>query len=81
MKSEQFNHLTLIHNLENSRKIGKNRKFWESFSWRGGGGSPISKSKWQNSDQKVISLFVKTKNASKDLKYKISHIIFFKIGV
>ena len=34
-----------------------------------------------NSDQKVISLFVKTKNASKDLKCKISHIIFFKIGV
>ena len=59
-------------------KIGENKKFWEFFSLREGG-SPIPKSKCQNSDQKV-NIFVKTKNAPEDLKCKINHHFFWKQG-
>ena len=59
-------------------QIGENKKFWEFFSLRGGGGSPIPKSICQNSDQKV-NIFVKTKNDPKGLKCKINHI-FVVVG-
>ena len=55
----------------------KNRKFWGGFpipkseNRRFLAGSPIPKSK---SDQKV-KIFVKTINASADLKCKINHIL------
>ena len=42
----------------------------------GGGGSPIPKSICQNGYQKV-NIFMKTKNAPKDLKCKINHTFFF----
>ena len=46
----------------------------------GGGGSPIPKSICQNGYQKV-NIFMKTKNAPKDLKCKINHTFFLETGV
>ena len=80
--SDQFNHITLDSKSGKFwKKIGENKKFWEFFPLRGGGGSPIPKSICQNSYQKV-NILMKTKNAPKDLKCKINHTFFFwKQGV
>ena len=60
--------------------FGKNIKLGEYLSSKGGWGSPIHKSKFQNSDRK-INFFVKTKNAPLDLHCQIDHNLFSEQGV
>jgi len=71
-KQHSFSTCMILKRRKILEKIGENKKFWEFFSLREGG-SPIPKSKCQNSDQKM-NIFVKTKNYPKGLKCKINHI-------
>ena len=66
----------LILSLSSSLRE-KNGLFWEFCPW-GGGGSPIPKSKCQNSD-KILTFFVKTKNDPYGLKCKINPKIFLQL--
>ena len=68
--SDQYNHLILIQNLENSEKNRRKQEVLGFFFL------PIPKSICQNSDQK-LNILMKTKNAPNDLKCKINHICFF----
>ena len=69
----------MIRNLENSEEQRRKQEVLGIFSIARGG-SPIPKSICQNSYQKV-NIFVKTKNAPNDLKYKINHTFFLETGV
>ena len=76
--SDQFYPLKFIWFWVSLRRYGKKRPvFWEFDPW-GGGGSPIPKSKCQNSD-KILTFFVKTKNDPYGLKCKINPKIFFRL--
>ena len=75
--SDQFYPLKFIWFWVSFRRYGKKTVCFGNFALEGGG-SPIPKSKCQNSD-KILTFFVKTKNDPYGLKCKINPKIFFRL--
>ena len=75
--SDQFYPLKFIWFWVSLRRYGKKTVCFGNFALEGGG-SPIPKSKCQNSD-KILTFFVKTKNDPYGLKCKINPKIFFRL--